>query len=240
MLNFEKIDPNWTPIVQHALKKVDAGYLKQINEQTNWLPGQARIFNAFSLPYANLQYILFGESPYPRQQSANGYAFWDDAVSDLWSDNGLSKPVNRATSLRNIMKMLLIAEGALTTEDCSQGAIAALDKSTYVSTIDELFTNFIDHGILLLNASLVLSEHSVAKDAKAWLPFMSDLLNRLRTDKPEITLILFGKIAEKINQLEDAKAFNQMVAEHPYNLSFVNNPSVIEFFKPLHLLRKKA
>ena len=44
---------------------------------------------------------------------ANGYAFWDAAVNELWSDNGLSKAVNRATSLRNFIKMLLVTEGAL-------------------------------------------------------------------------------------------------------------------------------
>lgn len=237
-LNFEKIHPDWLPIIQNALNKVDSDYLQRLSSQTDWLPGQENVFNAFSLPLDNMQYILFGESPYPRAQSANGYAFWDSAVAELWSENGLSKPVNRATSLRNIMKMLLIAEGVLSPEDTSQAAIAAVDKSPFVSHIDDLFQNFLNQGILLLNASLVLSEQSVVKDAKAWRPFMVDLLAQLQQQKPETTLILFGKIAEQIQQMGNASAFDQFVAEHPYNISFVTNEKVIAFFRPRHLLRK--
>ena len=58
-----------------------------------------------------VNYVLFGES-LPRRASANGYAFWDAAVKIMVSF-GNSKTVNRATSLLNILKMLLIAEGCL-------------------------------------------------------------------------------------------------------------------------------
>ena len=44
-----------------------------------------------------MRYVLFGESPYPRAQSANGYAFWDAAANSLWAEEGgLHQLLNRA------------------------------------------------------------------------------------------------------------------------------------------------
>ena len=108
------------------------------------------------MPVAQTHYVLFGESPYPRAKSANGYAFWDAAVTDLWSESGLSKAVNRATSLRNIIKMLLVAEGKLTLVHTGQADIAKLDKTGLIATNAELFQQFLTHGFLLLNATPVL------------------------------------------------------------------------------------
>lgn len=224
--------PEWQPLIDKALKSMDELYLKKLIDDTQWLPGIGNLFAAFNLPLSKLSYLLLGESPYPRKQSANGYAFWDNAVDSLWSEQGLSKTVNRATSLRNIMKMLLIARGALST-DTSQDAIAKLNKEGLVKTAPQLFEGMMNKGILLLNASLVYSEGEVPFHARHWRPFMQSLLEQLATIKPEVKLILLGKIAAVIppNQL-----LIGLLAEHPYNISFINNAEVIEFFKPLDLL----
>src|SRR5690349_3968920 len=107
------VHPSWQSCLHSALQSMDKAYLDALASTPDWLPGPDKIFNAFSLPVSKVNYLLFGESPYPRAASANGYAFWDAAVSDLWSPQGLSKKVNRATSLRNFLKMLLVAEGLL-------------------------------------------------------------------------------------------------------------------------------
>ena len=180
------------------------------------------------------EYLLLGESPYPRAESANGYAFWDANVHELWSEKGLSKAVNRATSLRNLMKMLLFAREDLS-DDFSQLAISGVDKSSLVHTIDELFQNMINSGFLLLNASLVLSQERVSYDARHWKIFIDCVLHQLSELKPSIKLLLFGKIATQIEQKEQ---FECLIAEHPYNISFITNSKVIDFFKPLDLLKK--
>lgn len=239
LLDGTKVDKSWLPLLKEALAVVDPHYLARLAHSVNWLPGRQNIFNAFAHPLEDSHYILFGESPYPRAQSANGFAFWDAAVTELWSPNGLAKPVNRATSLRNMIKMLLIAAGELTAEDTSQPAIAAIDKTPYVKTIEEFFTNFIDRGFVLLNASLVLSSANVQSDARAWRPFMAKLLERLVAKKPDIELILFGSIAKLILSLPAAKELPHFICEHPYNNSFISNPKVISFFKPFNLLLKK-
>lgn len=239
-LGMEGVHPSWKECIQQGLSAVDPAYLKELSDSTEWLPGHEKIFNAFSIPLNKVNYVLFGESPYPRAESANGYAFWDASVKELWSPQGLSKKVNRATSLRNIMKMLLIAENLLDQQHPSQDKIAQLNKENLIQTNDELFQNLIDHGFLLLNATPVLQATGAPqKDAKAWFPFMKGLLNCLLAKRPEVEFILLGNIANKIDKLIDQPHLKKLYAEHPYNISFISNPKIIEFFKPLHLLRNK-
>jgi uracil-DNA glycosylase len=238
LLGSRNIHPSWRPLLESALLCVNSEYLKTLQQNPNWLPGVNKLFNAFSIPLAETRYILFGESPYPRAASANGYAFWDAAVHSLWSEKGLSLTVNRATSLRNFIKMLLVAAGDLNPNNTSQAAIAALDKHAYINTLDELFTQLLKHGFLLLNATLSLTENGVQKDAKAWQPFIAALLNALAKKTMQPELILWGNIAKQIDKLEAAQHFQRGYAEHPYNLSFITNTSVLDFFRPFALLKK--
>lgn len=235
-LNCKNIHPSWQPLVTIALSTVAKHYLTQLQNRNNWLPGPNKIFNAFSQPLEQTRYILFGESPYPRSQSANGYAFWDEAVHDIWSDTGFSKAVNRATSLRNFLKMLLVAENSLTIADTAQHAIAKIDKSNFITELEQLFEHLLQKGFLLLNASLVLNNNNVQHDARHWRPFMQKLLTELVKRKLQPTLLLFGKIAQIIHAFPEAKTFPQLIAEHPYNISFISNQEIIDFFRPLHLL----
>lgn len=233
MLN--QIDPSWLPIIKKALQVLPADYFSTI-KQSNFLPQENQIFNAFSLPLEKVHYVLFGETPYPRAQSANGYAFWDAAVKNMWSHKGLSKEVNRATSLRNFIKMLLVTEGLLKPDNLTPEAIAKIDKTHLIQTLPEFFNHMMEKGFLLLNASLILREGKKNQDAKIWLPFMEIILKELYLKKPEVELILFGQIAKAIEMLPAAKPYKKLISEHPYNYSFILNKSVQDFFRPLHLL----
>ena len=189
-LNLSQVHPSWQPCLKSALTKVDPNYLEKLQETNHWLPGHKNIFNAFTLPVSEVNYVLLGESPYPRALSANGYAFWDAAVHEIWTATGLSKAVNRATSLRNIIKMLLVAEGLLSENKTSQADIAVLDKTNLIKTNDELFTNLLLHGFLLLNASLVLHPTNVKKDALAWQPFTKAILEYLLSKNSNIKSVI--------------------------------------------------
>ncbi len=238
--NLHAAHTSWQPLLRHALSKVDPIYLQQLAQSNDWLPGPNNIFNAFSLPLNQVNYLLLGESPYPRRESANGYAFWDAAVNDLWSATGLSKKVNRATSLRNIIKMLLVAEDLLDTHTHTQEAIAHLDKKLLVKTNQEFFHNLIAHGFLLLNATLVLQPAAPPqKDARAWYPFIKAILDVLLEKRPHIKFILLGRIAFAIEPIlqNHHQPLEKLYAEHPYNHSFITNPKILSFFKPLHLLK---
>lgn len=230
---FKFVHPSWHKLLHEAIALVADDYLEQCLTSTTFLPGPERMFRAFSRPQALARYVLLGESPYPRQASANGYAFWDAAVAGLWSPQGLSKSVNRATSLRNFLKMLLHAEGVLASPFQAQ-AIASLEKSHYIQTLDQLFEELLHQGFLLLNASLVWScDQPVSYHAKHWYAFNRYILDKLGQGSIQ-KFLLFGKIAQKFNFLPPEKI---LCAEHPYVLSFIENQDVLTFFQPFHFLR---
>jgi uracil-DNA glycosylase len=229
------VHPTWYVDLKKCLAFIDMTYLDYLKENQQYLPANGQLLNAFARPKTEVQYILLGESPYPRAESANGFAFWDAKVGPIWSDKGMSKAVNRATSLRNFIKMLLRAENLLM-PGFTTDAIAVIPKANLCQNLDQLFVKMLDQGFLLLNASLVWSsDKPVSWHAKNWYPFMHTLLMQLLHENPNIKLLLFGKIAEKFQYLPSQQC---VVAEHPYVLSFIENQDVLRFFKPLHLLKK--
>ncbi|WP_300360874.1 uracil-DNA glycosylase [Hydrogenimonas sp.] len=231
-----EVHPTWREDILAAFETLDPEY-RDFLERGNCLPQKPRIFNAFkTLPKPQVRYILFGQDPYPRAESATGHAFIDGAVETIFSPTGLSKAVNRATSLRNFVKMALLAEGALRPDDLSQEAIAAIDKNGLIDSIDELRRNFERNGVLLLNAALVFEDKkSSARHARAWQPFIRTLLSRLDEGTE---LILFGGIAKTIRKIPEAARFRQHLLEHPYNHTFIHNTDAHALFGPMRLLRR--
>jgi uracil-DNA glycosylase len=249
----ELAHPSWRSALIKGLEAVtdaDPGYLSAL-EKDAFLPTQGRIFAAFAQPLDQIRYVLVGEGPYPREQSATGVCFMDGAVESLWSEKGLSKQVNRATSLRNFMKMLLVADGLLTPENASGDAMAHISLkaraigSPFIQTLTELQANLTRQGFLLLNAALVFRPNvPPVKEAKAWQPFLQTVLAALADRAEERglqppTLVLWGKIAEQLNSMNSTSRFPKAVSEHPYNLSFIRNESMQVLFGAMHLLRRQ-
>ncbi|MFM7631901.1 MAG: uracil-DNA glycosylase, partial [Betaproteobacteria bacterium] len=99
-------DASWQPVLRKGVAAVaaaDPDYLERLAPDV-YLPTKGRLFAAFAQPLDAVRYVLVGEGPYPREESATGVCFMDGAVGALWASTGLSKQVNRATSLRNFMK----------------------------------------------------------------------------------------------------------------------------------------
>lgn len=238
--------PSWQPILQAGLTAValaDPAYLQALCDD-HYLPTEQRLFAAFAQPKEAVRYVLVGEGPYPRAESATGVCFMDGAVGALWCATGLAKPVNKATSLRNFMKMLLVADGKLDPLDTGGSAMApvalrASDDGT-VQTLAELQENLIAHGFLLLNAALVFRPHvPPVIEARAWLPFLRTVLASLSRSDSAPTLVLWGKIAEQLQKLPEAASLPQLVSEHPYNLSFIRHAGMQQLFGPMQLLRSR-
>lgn len=245
LLALELADVSWRSHLLAGLEAVaaaDPGYLVKLAED-DFFPTEGRLFAAFALPLPDVRYVLVGEGPYPRAASATGVSFMDGAVGALWSAGGLSKPVNRATSLRNFMKMLLVADGQLQAgatggADMAPVAERARSDSATVQTLAGLQANLAAQGFLLLNASLVFrTSVKPAVDARGWLPFLQTVLQALSTLPQAPTLVLWGKIAEELKKLPETARFPHASAEHPYNLSFIDHPGMQALFGPMHLLR---
>jgi uracil-DNA glycosylase len=240
----------WRPVLLRgleALNAVDPSYLPALAKD-EFLPTQGRLFAAFDQPLDKVRYVLVGEGPYPREASATGVCFMDGAVKELWSAQGLSKPVNRATSLRNFMKMLMVADGLLAPDSTGSESVAVVSSqamspgSEFIQTLPDLQHSLTEHGFLLLNAALVYRTHvPPVKEAKAWRPLLQAVLEALadRPGLPPPTLVLWGRIAQWLEDLPVVGRFPKLVAEHPYNLSFIQNRTMQDLFGPMHLLRAK-
>ena len=229
--------PSWEIVLKNALSCISEDYLEHLRLR-EWLPGPQKALSAFSLPLPETRFILFGEGPYPRPRSATGYAFMDGQVDAIWSSAGFSKHVNRATSLRNFLKMILVADGFLYADDHGKDAVANVDNTGMVKTITDLQNNFLREGFLLLNASLAFTDKAgVKRDFRGWRPFVSSLMAQLaELGRTDIHVLLFGKIADQLVRDVDYYGFSRTIAEHPYNLSFIKNPAVHAVFKNRNLL----
>ncbi len=235
----ENIHPSWQETIKKALESMDSSYLEFLEQNQSYFPDKSNLFNAFkTLSKDKVKYILFGQDPYPRRESATGYAFIDGKVREIFSQNGLSKEVNRATSLRNFIKMALLAEGLLECKDTSQETIKSLPKENLINSIDELRLNFEKNGVLLLNTALIFTSKSESKNhIKSWRGFIKTLLEELKGQN--ITLILFGNFAKDLKKRFNLSGFETIELEHPYNNSFICNKRAIELFKGMKLLKPK-
>jgi len=243
-------DASWRPLLIDgltAIMQATPDYLPQLAVD-QYLPTENRLFAAFALPLDQVRYVLVGEGPYPRAASATGVCFMDGAVGSLWSSEaggGLSKAVNKATSLRNFMKMLLVADGQLQLDNTAGDAMAAVSAlarsgtGSHIQSLADMQRKLTEHGFLLLNAALVFRSHvAPVKDAKAWLPFFETVMAGLAAQtRVTPTMILWGKIAELLRKLPVMEKFPQIVAEHPYNLSFIANQDMHALFGPMQLLK---
>jgi len=232
------VHDSWQESIGRAYHSLSPRYRRYLNEAKDYFPDRDNYFNAFrTLPRERIRYILFGQDPYPRRESAIGYAFIDGRVKHLFAQNGLDRTVNKATSLRNFIKMALVARGDLSAEETSQEAIASLDKSALIESMEELRANFEKNGVLLLNTALVFSSKEESRrHIREWRPFMETLLQEMRDTEP--SLILFGTHAKALKGLAGIDNFRSIVLEHPYNHTFVTNTRAWELFGPMNLLAK--
>ncbi|MGD8350207.1 MAG: uracil-DNA glycosylase [Gammaproteobacteria bacterium] len=242
LLDRSGVHDEWRPLLAEALATISPAYLAALLHDRNWLPGPDRLLAAFRRDRRGLRYLLLGESPYPRRESANGIAFYDAAVGDLWSEQGLSKTVNRATSLRNIVKAALLAEDRLHRDadgKITQAAISRVDRHGLVQTLGEIFDNLESAGFLLFNATPVLHpERKPVVEARYWRDFLECLLASIHRHAQQPRLLLWGKIAKLVEDMPSSRNFDRLVCEHPYNLSFIDNPDIHRLFAELRVLQK--
>jgi uracil-DNA glycosylase len=52
-------------------------------------------------------------------------------------------------------------------------------------------------------------------------------------------LLLWGKIAQQVEAMPASRPYRKLVCEHPYNLSFIDNPQMQDLFASLSPLQKR-
>ena len=105
------------------------------------------------------------------------------------------------------------------------------------------------YGLLILSLSLTLimvdativngAIPSIVKDFSASFRD-AEWVNTIYSLVFAATLILWGKIAERILALPGARGHAVLQAEHPYNLGFIHNPDMQALFARWRLLRREA
>ena len=104
-----------------------------------------------------------------------------------------------------------------------------------ISSLAEMFANLERAGFLMLNATPVLHPtRKPEKEAGHWRSFLDCLLFGL-ANKP-VPLVLWGQIAKSIESLPASRGFDKLVCEHPYNVSFIDNPDMHRLFAEIRCL----
>ena len=142
------------------------------------------------------------------------------------------------------MKTALLAEGLLDKDDdgkIPQSRIAAIDKRRLINTLDEFFANLQQAGFLMLNATPVLHPgRKPVLEARYWQAFLEPLLFSIAQQADaKITLLLWGKIAQQVEAMPVSQHYDKLVCEHPYNLSFIDNPQMLRLFADLSPLQQR-
>lgn len=228
--------------IENVLRNLDSNekdILEKILEDKTLIPNRKDVFNGFNIPAQDIKYIIFGESPYPRKESATGHAFIDGKVNNIWTKEGLSKEVNKATSLRNLFKTALVAENILPPNKTTKEFLKDINKEDFVNNMQDLQLNLNNNGVALLNSCLSLRDGKVqSSDIVFWIKIMDRFLFDLFLKNNSIKLILWGNISKRIKKMESFKYYDSIESEHPYNKSFIENEVMQNLLKEINFLYK--
>ena len=168
-------------------------------------PRGAHLFRAFDgLEPGNVRCVLLGQDPYPDVRFSTGRAFEAGAYS-CWS--GLDRMSSH--SMRSLIQCVYAARRG----DASYAANAAQWPRTLAAISDpangfanpqRLVQDWVDQGVLLLNASLTISRfsvnghpHQVRGHIPLWRPFVARIIRHLSGTGQPVVFGLFGEAAWK-------------------------------------------
>ncbi|MBN2695623.1 hypothetical protein JXR93_13260 [bacterium] len=158
----------------------------------------------------DVKVVVFGQDPYPREESAVGHAFWDGKVKS-WND-ALSP------SIRNIFKSVLVSKNLIQPSD-KIAKVREVVKKNGIMGPDRFFQNSIEQGVLWLNASLTFT----SKDLKEldrhltfWRPIIEKIIETLLNKSESLVFIFWGG---------KAKVFQSFINKTPKTakIEFVEN-----------------
>ncbi len=150
------------------------------------IPEPELIFNVFNyVDPEGVRCVLYGEDPYPRVTSACGISFWDKEVT-AWEDR------TRGNSVKNILKGLLIHKKKVGFEAGIDECRRAAKENGLLSPAD-LFLDWLDMGVLMINSSLTFStKDDKKKHFNFWKEFHTILINKLNRRENSPRYILWG------------------------------------------------
>ena len=216
------VDPSWRDFLSERLQDLDEAFAEELEASPGWLPGADRCLAAFSVPRCDVRVVWLGESPYPRQHSATGLSFQDAAVGEMFREDGrLAVGINRATSLRNVLKAWFVATDRLAIGQTSSNDVRRMDRRGLVGQLDEVFQRGRQNGWLWLNAGLSLRPaRAKAGQIRKW----EGLVNAVLADVSGrgACVALMGRFAERF----EPACNHPLVSDHPCREGFIADPHV--------------
>lgn len=214
--------PSWRTLLREQLQNLDEASLAELEEDPAWLPGVDRCFAAFSIPRCDVRVVWLGESPYPRKESATGLSFQDGSVCEIFRCDGrLAVRINKATSLRNVLKAWFVATDRLDVGRTSFAHVKRMDRNGLVACLADIFDRGRQNGWLWLNAGLSLRpSRAKAAQIRMWEPLVSAVLRDVSCRRARVALM--GRFAERF----EAACCDPICSVHPRCEDFMANEDV--------------
>ncbi|MCY3987751.1 MAG: uracil-DNA glycosylase [Gammaproteobacteria bacterium] len=166
-------------------------------------PEGAHLFRAFDeLKPQDVRCVLLGQDPYPDLRFATGRAFEAGAFS-CWT--GLDSMPSH--SMRSLIQCVYAARlddpsYAVDTAQWPRTLAAISDPANGFASPQQLAQEWVDQGVLLLNASLTISrfsvnghQHQVHGHIPLWRPFVARIIRHLAGSGRPVIFGLFGEAA---------------------------------------------
>jgi uracil DNA glycosylase len=206
----------WLPLLQPVLEGLaDAASFVGPARDPRIVPVRELTFQALKPnPPERWKVVIFGQSPYPRVESATGIAMFDNAFHS-WQEPRFPQ----VASMRNMLKSALIWRHGLP-EALAAKEVAPLLKKHGVVQPTEWFQAILSQGVLLVDASLTRHTDDavpVARHVEFWAPVAEAIVEAILAAKeaapPEHRGVVFawwGAHARGLRAAVDKRA-----AQHP-------------------------
>ncbi|EFC47179.1 predicted protein [Naegleria gruberi] len=225
-LDMEKLlNESWrtTNLPEIIKKQKDAEKFIGTTRSKDVIPKLENTFRALNdmKSVSDCKVVIFGQDPYPREESAIGVAFYDGQIKK-WSDA-------MSPSFRNIIKNVLISADELKTSDKVEALRSKIEKLKLLPP-PQWFEDTMSQNVLWLNTALTFSgkeKTDLDKHTKFWKPIIEGILQVvLKATEKGIVFVLWGGIAKKLKT-----TINNIAKKEGKTVKFVeaNHPAVESF-----------
>ena len=215
----------WRNDVAEWLDAVDVRFLASL-EGDDWRPGPDLCLAAFTGDVCP-RVVWLGKSPYAKAERATGLSSHDGTTDTLFHGCALDARINKATSLRNMLKAWLRADGRLREGETNAEHVQAMCKEGLVEHVGALFEHGIEEGWLWLNAGLSIGGR-LEESAHwcGWWPFVTRAVASASASHAVVVLLGAWAKTYRSDVLEE-----ELVVEavHPRNESFVEHAGIRDF-----------
>lgn len=201
----------WEPLLAPTLTAAhDAHTFLSPTRAREIVPVRELTFQALKAnPPSRVRVVVFGQSPYPRVESATGIAMFDNSFTD-WSDAKFGK----VTSIRCIVKAAAMREHGVP-KATSTAELRALIAKNRVVPPAEWFQSMLVQGVLLLNASLTASTNdaiSTTAHAAFWKPTVLRIVDGILSARRDegVVFAWWGTHAKALR-----KEVERLAGKHP-------------------------